>query len=100
MQCNYLRLFSSGDNIFVNSTGEWFLGDFGSCRRRDDVIRLTTEVFFYESLRGKKAEPNICFLCFWLLSLLKPFPISKFFQGINRRRPCQQMSAGFKNPSN
>jgi hypothetical protein len=74
MQCNHLRLFSLGDNIFVDSTGEWFLGDFGSCRRRDDEIRTTTEVFFYESLRGKKAEPKIDFFMLLVVVVIEALP--------------------------
>lgn len=47
-----------GDNIFVNSDGLWFLGDFGSCVKIGQPITSTTPSCYYKKLIGLPAEPK------------------------------------------
>ena len=45
-----------GDNIFIDSNGDWFLGDFGSCKSAGENITSTTAAFYYENITGRVAE--------------------------------------------
>ena len=45
-----------GDNIFIDATGDWVLGDFGSCKRKGDIITSTTTIFYYENILGEVAS--------------------------------------------
>jgi serine/threonine protein kinase len=45
-------------NVFLSNMSEWFLGDFGSCRRKGEPIISYTECFYPVSLFGEAADPK------------------------------------------
>ena len=52
----YVHMDVKADNIFVNLSGAWFLGDFGSACKVNNKIQSSTEVFYYERIIGQPAE--------------------------------------------
>jgi serine/threonine protein kinase len=63
----YVHMDVKGDNVFVDNSGAWFLGDFGSACRIGEVIRTTTPTFYHCSM-GANAIPKYDW--FMLLVLL------------------------------
>ena len=63
----YVHMDVKGDNVFVDNSGAWFLGDFGSACRMSEVIRTTTPTFYHCSM-GTNAIPKYDW--FMLLVLL------------------------------
>lgn len=48
---NKVHMDVKGDNIFVSSDGDWYLGDFGSCVRVGDPIKTFTKEWHWDCLR-------------------------------------------------
>jgi len=52
---NVVHLDVKGANVFVDQPGNWYLGDFGSCRKVGEVVVSTTKAFYPTSIIGKPA---------------------------------------------
>ena len=46
------------DNVFVDMTGAWWLGDLGSVVATGDMVQSTTKWFSQETLIGQTAKPK------------------------------------------
>jgi Protein kinase domain len=65
---SYVHMDVKGDNVFIDSEGAWFLGDFGSACIVDSPVRSTTDIFYHTSTLGCPARPK--FDWFMLLVML------------------------------
>ena len=54
----YVHMDVKGDNVFFDSDGVWFLGDFGSACQIDSAIRSTTECFYHSPILGQPVRPK------------------------------------------
>jgi hypothetical protein len=55
---NVVHMDVKGDNILLDGNGNWFLGDFGSCRFIGETILSTTEMFYHSRLLRTPAHPR------------------------------------------
>ena len=46
------------DNVFIDMTGDWWLGDLGSAVATGAVVQSTTKWFSQETLIGQTAKPR------------------------------------------
>jgi hypothetical protein len=63
-----------GNNIFVDHTGSWFLGDFGSCTHRNDLVTSCSEMFYFEKVLNKPALPKYDFYMLMVTLLIETLP--------------------------
>ena len=63
-----VHLDIKGDNIFIDANGDWFIGDFGSCKKIGECVVTTTTMFHWQKIIGEKADP--CFDYYMLLVIL------------------------------
>lgn len=75
-----------GDNIFIDSDGNWVIADFGSCKFEGDLVISTTKIFYYESLFGKPAIPQFDYFMLLVVLLIETLPDKhKFFETFHDR---------------
>ena len=55
---DYVHMDVKADNIFMDSDGRFFLGDFGSACKKGDDITSTTAAFYHSKIIGTKALPQ------------------------------------------
>ncbi|KAJ1409975.1 hypothetical protein B484DRAFT_403037 [Ochromonadaceae sp. CCMP2298] len=72
--CNIVHLDVKGDNIFVDSDGEWVLGDFGSCKKIGEEVISTTAQFHHKKLTGEIAAPGFDFYMLLVTLLIELLP--------------------------
>jgi len=71
---NIVHLDIKGDNIFIDANGEWFIGDFGSCKRIGDTVVTTTTLFHWQNIVGKKATPHFDYSMLLVMLLIELLP--------------------------
>ena len=49
----YVHMDVKGDNVFVDNSGAWFLGDFGSACKIGEPIRTSTPTFYHCDMGGR-----------------------------------------------
>lgn len=54
----YVHMDVKADNIFVDNTGCWFLGDFGSACKFGTLVHSTTSIFYPENVLRTIAVPK------------------------------------------
>jgi len=54
----YVHLDIKPDNIFIDQKGNWFLGDFGSCKPAGAIISSSTPMYYPLKLRGLSADKS------------------------------------------
>ena len=56
----YVHMDVKSDNVFYDTSGRWFLGDFGSACNLNSgaVVFSTTEVFYHGKILGQQAYPK------------------------------------------
>jgi hypothetical protein len=54
----YVHMDVKGDNVFFDSDGVWFLGDFGSACEIDSAVLSTTEGFYHSPILRQPARPK------------------------------------------
>jgi hypothetical protein len=52
-----VHLDVKGDNIFIDQSGKWHLGDFGSCKPVGQPVTSSTPGYYPRELRGSLAAP-------------------------------------------
>lgn len=68
------------DNVFVDTNGDFFLGDFGSCKFIGDEVSSSTNIFYHSNLNGCKAHPKIDLFMFLVMLTIESFPNKNLFQ--------------------
>ncbi len=71
--CSYVHLDVKAMNIFVNGNGDWFLGDFGSCKPINELITSSSEQFYFKDIVFKStlADPIIDWFMFLVLLMIE-----------------------------
>jgi serine/threonine protein kinase len=82
-----VHLDIKADNIFVDAEGEWVLGDFGSCKRIDQIVGSTTPLYHYERISGQKAKPAFDYYMLLVTLLIELLPDKHDF--IDALTECQ-----------
>jgi serine/threonine protein kinase len=69
-----------GDNIFIDATGKWLLGDFGPCRPIGEEILSTTDMFCFCKLLGEKDHPKYDLFMLLVVLLIESLPNKHDFE--------------------
>jgi len=59
------------DNVFIDSGGNWVLGDFGSCKHINDQITSTTSMFYHRKLGKEPALPKYDYYMLLVMLLIE-----------------------------
>ena len=71
---NVVHMDVKGDNILLDGNGNWFLGDFGSCRFIGETILSTTEMFYHSRLLRTPAHPRHDYFMLLVVLIIESLP--------------------------
>lgn len=61
-------------NIFISVNRQWFLGDFGSCKRIGEIVTSSTWQYCYENILSKPAIVKYDWYMFLVMILIETLP--------------------------
>ena len=67
-------MLNIGDNIFIDHDGHWLLADFGSCKFSGSAVVSTTQMFYFEKLKGVPALPKYDYFMLVVTILIETLP--------------------------
>ena len=87
---NVVHMDVKGDNILLDGNGNWFLGDFGSCRFIGETILSTTEMFYHSRLLRTPAHPRHDYFMLLVVLLIESLPnkhkfVEELFDAVEKR---------------
>ena len=87
---NVVHMDVKGDNILLDGNGNWFLGDFGSCRFIGETILSTTEMFYHSRLLRIPAHPRHDYFMLLVVLLIESLPnkhkfVEELFDAVEKR---------------
>jgi serine/threonine protein kinase len=71
-----------GSNIFIDNSGRWSLGDFGSCCRIDELVTSSTTIFCLENVIGLKGKPDFDWFMLLVALVIETLPDKHQFHSV------------------
>lgn len=79
---NYVHMDVKASNVFIDSDGHWFWGDFGSCKPLGAMVTSSTTQFCFCDPLWMTAHPKYDYFMFLLMLLIETLEDRKLYRSM------------------